>query len=183
MPNYPSITKEDTVASVFAKFNTGVEKPLMLMHQELMRREDSSLTIGQRELIGAYVSGVNSCDYCAGSHSKVAIMYGIEEGLFESLLEDVDKASIEDEIKPILKFVKKLTLSPTKMTRQDVDAVLDAGWDEEGLYDAMMICCTWNFMNRFVFGLGLETNPGQSMRSAMLLKDGYTKIIDRMGLK
>jgi len=183
MPNFPSITTEDTVASVFAKFNTGVEKPLMLMHQELMRRENSQFTVAQRELIAAYVSGVNSCDYCAGSHSKVAVLHGIEEGLFEALLEDVDTAKVENKIKPILKFVKKLTLSPAKIIKSDIDAVLNAGWSEEGLYDAMMICCTWNFMNRFVFGLGLETNPAQSMRSAKMLKGGYTVIIDKFGLK
>jgi len=183
MPNFPSITTEDTVATAFAKFNTGVEKPLLQMHQELMRREDSPFSLAQRELIAAYVSGVNSCNYCAGSHSKVAVLHGIEEGLFETLLEDVDKANIENKIKPILKFVKKLTLSPSEIIQNDTDAVLKAGWGEEGLYDAMMICCTWNFMNRFVFGLGLETNPAQSMRSAKMLKGGYTVIIDKFGLK
>ena len=153
------------------------------MHQVLMRGDDSPFTIAQRELLGAYVSGVVGCNYCAGSHSKVAEKFGIEEGLFAELLEDVDKANIEDKLKPIFKFVKKLTLEPTKMIQDDTNAVLDAGWNERALYDAILICCTWNFMNRFVFGLGLNYNLKQSEESAEILVGGYDMMIKVLGLK
>lgn len=183
MPLFPSISKSDRVVQVLAKFNTGVEKPLMQMHEILMRSDDSPLTIAQRELIAAYVSGIAGCNYCSGSHLLVAQKFGIKEGLFAELLEDIDKASIDDKMKPILKYVKKLTLEPTKMIQNDIDAVLEAGWSERGLYDAMMICCTFNFMNRFVEGLGLDYSPEQSNESAEMLMGGYDKVIERFGLK
>ena len=67
-----------------------------------------------------------------------------------------------------IKFVRKLTLEPTKMIQADADAVFEAGWSERALYDAIIICCTWSFMNRFVEGLGLNVIPEQfSMEGKM----------------
>ena len=36
---------------------------------DLLLRGPSTLTRGERELIAAYVSGLNDCRYCTGSHS------------------------------------------------------------------------------------------------------------------
>lgn len=40
-------------------------------HQIVMRG-DSPLSVAERELVGAYTSGVNSCDLCYGAHKLVA---------------------------------------------------------------------------------------------------------------
>lgn len=183
MPFFPSVPKEERLAYVLARFNTGVEKPLMELHQVLLRGEDSPLSVAQRELIAAYVSGVANCQYCSGIHAMIAEQFGMEEGLIRDLLEDVDSADIEDNFKPILKYVKKVTLEPTKLLHADVDAVFDAGWSERALYDALMVCCTFNFVNRFVSGIGLDVNLEGSKKSSEMLVDGYAQIIDKLGLK
>jgi uncharacterized peroxidase-related enzyme len=183
MPYFPSIEKSDRLANVFAKFNTGVEKPLMQLHQILMRAEDSPFSVGERELIAAYVSGVASCQYCSGSHGKVAEQFGIEAGIIQDLLEDVDKSGVADNLKPIFKFVKIVTLDPTKIVQADIDAVLDAGWSERALYDALMVCCTFSFVNRMVGAIGLEINPDGSQRSLDMLMKGYGNMIDILKLK
>ena len=121
MPYFPSISHNDRLSHVFEKFNIGIEKPLMQMHQVLMRRDDSRFSIAQREMIAAYVSGVSDCTYCYGSHSRTAEIYGVEEGLLTSLLEDIDKADIDSNMKVILKFAKKLTIEPSRIIQKDVD--------------------------------------------------------------
>lgn len=184
MPLFPSISKDERLSQAFAKFNTGIEKPLLELHQVLMRSDDSPFTEGQRELIAAYVSGImNDCGYCATIHTLVAEGFGVQEGLIDSLVEDIESSSIDDKLKPVLRFVKKLTLQPTKMLKSDADAVFNAGWDERALYDALAICCTWNFMNRFVEGLGLEVSTEQYKDSAKMLMEGYDLVIDKFGLK
>ena len=45
--------------------------PLMELAQVLLRG-DSTLSSGERELIAAYVSRQNECEYCAGSHGASA---------------------------------------------------------------------------------------------------------------
>ena len=183
MPLFPSVSTGERLASVFAKFNTGVEKPLLQLHHNLMRNEDSPLSVGERELIAAYVSGIANCQYCTNIHGLVAEHFGVQEGLLVSLLEDIDSADINEDFKAILKYVKKVTIDPTKLIQTDVDDVLEAGWSERALYDALMVCCTWNFMNRLVGGLGLELSPDQYKDSADMLKGGYDTVIKKLGLK
>lgn len=184
MPYFPSINKDERLSFVLAKFNTGVEKHLMLFHEVLMRGEDSPFSIAERELLAAYVSGVmDDCGYCVNIHKLVAIRFGIKDGLLESLVEDIDSADVEDKIKPVLHYVKKLTLHPGKMIQSDTDAVLNAGWSERALYDALMICCNWNFMNRLVEGLGLEVGQEGLRASSEMLAGGYVGIINKVGLK
>lgn len=184
MPLFPSISKEERLSQAFAKFNTGIEKPLLELHQVLMRSDDSPFDPGQRELIAAYVSGImNDCGYCANIHILVAEGFGVKEGLIDSLVKDIDSSSLDEKLKPVLRFVRKLTMEPSKMVKADAEAVFDAGWNERALYDALAICCTWNFMNRFVEGLGLEVNPEQYKDSAKMLMKGYDVIIDKFGLK
>lgn len=149
-----------------------------------MRSDDSPFTVAERELLAAYVSSLlNDCGYCTNIHTLVAIEFGIKEGLMESLMEDFETADIEEKFKPVLRYVKKLTLEPNKMVQADSDAIFNAGWSERALYDAMLICCTWNFMNRFVEGIGLEVEPTQYQEAALMLAKGYAPIIEKFNLK
>lgn len=184
MPNIPSIKKNESLSKVFAKFNTGIEKPLMEFHEVLMRSEDSPFSEAERELLAAYVSGVmNDCGYCLNIHTLVAVEFGAEEDLVERLLKDIDTSGVDEKLKPVLRYVKKLTLTPYKMIDADTEAIFEAGWDERALYDALLICCTWNFMNRFVEGVGIELSPEQYAASAKMLAKGYAPIIEKYNLK
>ena len=183
MPFFPSLGNEDKVPHAFAKFNIGIERPLVDLHQKLMRSEDSPFTVAQRELLAAFVSGTNACKYCAGAHTAVAVELGVEEELITSLLDDIDGADVDENLKPIFKFVKKLTLEPTRMIQSDADNVFDAGWSERALYEAIIITCTWSFMNRFVEGLGLSVVPEQFSMEGKMLSAGYDKVFDHFELK
>jgi len=183
MPLFPSIGVEDKVPHAFAKFNTGIERPIIDMHQILMRSDDSPFTIAQRELLAAFVSGTNSCNYCTGAHSATAMEFGVDESLITALLENIETADIDEKLKPIFRYLKKLTLTPTKMVHADADAAFNAGWSERALYDAIIICCTWNFMNRFVEGVGLSVIPEQFGMEGKMLFAGYDKIFDHFKLK
>ena len=88
------------------------------------------------------------------------------------LIENVDQAPVDEKMKPILRYVRKLTLSPSKMTLTDANAVFAAGWDEQALHDAVSTCALFNFMNRFVDGHGIKGSPEYFAVSAKRLHDG-----------
>jgi uncharacterized peroxidase-related enzyme len=157
MPFIPSFPEDHHLSHVFQNFQTGV-LPLLQYHDDILRGP-GPLTIAERELIAAITSGTNACSFCYGAHSIAAERFGIEEQVMEDLLTDIDAAAVDEKIKPILKYVKKLTEEPSKIIKSDADAVLAAGWSEEALYFAVSVCALFNFMNRIVEGMGVKANP------------------------
>ena len=182
MPFLPSIENQDKVPHVLAKFQNGTQMPLLEFHQALLRG-DSPFSIKERELMAAFVSGVNACQYCYGAHAAVAKLYGVSEPLLTGLLDDIGTSEIDDKLRPVFAYLKKLTLTPTRMTQADADAVLDVGWSEQALYDTVQVCCLYNFMNRFVEGLGLTPIPEQFDFEGQMIKDGgYTSMAGAFGI-
>ncbi|WP_374765070.1 carboxymuconolactone decarboxylase family protein [Yunchengibacter salinarum] len=153
MTFFPSIPDNGHLADVFRTFDKGLE-PLLAFHDAVLRGE-SDLTIGQREMIAAYVSALNDCAFCYNSHRAYAAAFGIDHTVFDRLVDDLDSAPIDEELKPLLSYVRKLTRLPYKMTQDDVDAVLNAGWSESALHDAILVTNLFNFMNRVIFAHGL----------------------------
>lgn len=68
---------------------------LMLRLANEILREESAFSVAERELIFAYVSAQNACDYCRDSHRPVAAAFGIDESVFDELQQDVDGVGID----------------------------------------------------------------------------------------
>lgn len=157
MPVFPSIDGQPGLDKVFQRFPRAV-LPLLEYHDRVLR-DWSPLTVGERELIAAYVSGINACTFCHGAHVVAARAFGIDPDLFEGLVADVASSAVDDRLKPILAYVGKLTRTPALMTDADAAAVYAAGWDEQALFDAISVCGLFNLMNRIVEGSGIKSNP------------------------
>ena len=122
---------------------------------EAAMRGPSPFTQGQREMIAAYVSGLNACAYCHGTHLAVAEACGVAPELVKALLEDIDAAPVEPRMKPILNYARKLTLSPARMTAADAAAIYQAGWGDDAFYSTVVVTALFNFYNRLADGVGL----------------------------
>ena len=97
------------------------------------------------------------------------------------MLSDLDASAIDDKLKPVLRFVKKLTETPSRMVQGDVDAIFDAGWDEDCYHYAVMICGLFNMMNRIMDGYGVKnTAEGRQMRGQLLVDVGYKVVTDAL---
>ena len=172
MSYLPSLPRNAAVRDVFAAF-PDTATHLMAYHQQLLRGP-SPFTVAERELIAAYVSGLNSCRYCHGVHTATAEALGVPEGLLRDLLENIDTADIEAKLRPVLRYVAKLTATPARMTEDDAQSVFAAGWDDRALHDAVSVCAMFNFMNRLVEGLGITAGPDYFREAARRLSTvGY----------
>jgi uncharacterized peroxidase-related enzyme len=142
-------------------------------------RGPSALSPGQRELIAAYVSGLNECRYCHGVHAETAKAYDdISAAAVDRMVDNFETAGFDDRIKPILRFARKLTEKPSSVTDGDAKAVYDAGWDEKALHDAIMVVCCFNFMNRLLEAHGVHGNEAlYRERGPMLKRHGYLPLI------
>ncbi|MFQ5703792.1 MAG: carboxymuconolactone decarboxylase family protein [Gemmatimonadales bacterium] len=151
-----SLPQEGVLLNLFRMF-PDTSLPLIQYHEVLMRGP-SSFTVAERELIAAYVSGINSCSYCHGVHTATAERFGIDEGLLVQLLDDLDTAGIAEKMKPILRYAAKLTRMPSRVTQNDADTIFAAGWSDRALYETVSVCALFNFMNRLVDGLGITAD-------------------------
>jgi uncharacterized peroxidase-related enzyme len=158
MPLFPSLPETPHLADVYKAFPECV-KPLLEYHDALLRGE-SPLTVAERELIAAYVSGLNACDFCFGGHKIYARAFGVEEATIDAIIQDIDTADVDEKLKPILKYVAKLKTLPPKLTTADAKAVYDAGWSERALFDAVQVAALFNYMNRIIEGTGVTFDYG-----------------------
>ena len=158
MPRFPSLAEGDHLEALWRRFPRGVE-PIIALHDAVMRAP-SELDAATRELIAAYVSGLNACAFCYGAHKTMARAFGVDEALVETLVnEGPDAAPVEDRLKPLLAFVRQITLAPAKTTDALAEAVYEAGWSEDALYDATQVAALYAFMNRILDAAGIEPKP------------------------
>lgn len=153
MPLFPSLPASPHLSDIFKAFPEAV-KPLLTYHDILLRGE-SPLTVAERELIAAFVSGLNACSFCFGAHKLYAQVFGIEETVIDALVADIDSAPVDKKLKPLLRYVAKLKDLPPRLTDTDAHAVYNAGWSERALYDAIQITSLFHFMNRIIEGTGV----------------------------
>jgi alkylhydroperoxidase family enzyme len=109
----------------------------------------------------------------------VAQAFGVSEGALNALLDDIGTAPVAHRMKPVLRYVAKLTLTPAKVTPSDAEAVLAAGLEEQALHHAVAVCGLFNLMNRLVDGLGITAGKDYfQVAGRRLADDGYAGLQD-----
>lgn len=173
MALFPSLPTTPHLADVFRAFPDHI-KPIIEYHDLLLRGE-GPLTVAERELIAAYVSGLNACTFCYGAHKLYARAFGVDEAVIDALIADVESAPVDDKLKPILRYVAKLKDLPTRITSADAKAVYDAGWSERALFDAVQVAALFHYMNRVIEGTGVAFDYQQDAPSEDDLKARRTR--------
>lgn len=151
-------------------------RPLSELAEALLRGP-SSLSRGERELIAAYVSGLNECQFCASSHSAFAAAQ-LPEGmpLVAQVRANLDQAQVSGKLKALLRIAGKVQSSGRAVTDAAVAAARDAGASDIEIHDAVLIAAAFCMFNRYVDGLATvaPTDPQAYEQSAeMIVSHGY----------
>lgn len=172
MAFFPSLPGADMKQTLAREPMVGI--PFSQLNEAVMRG-DAPFTAGERELIAAYVSALNACQYCQCEHTALAEAFGLPAGLLEQLLQDVDTAAVSEALRAAVVYARKLTLSPTSLNPADVAAFFAAGHDERALYFVVFVTALFTMSNRIVHGLGLATPGPAGMHEAVerLRHQGY----------
>lgn len=135
-------------------FRPQTAKPLNELADALLRG-DSPLSRGDRELIAAYTSFLNSCQFCHTSHATFAALQ-LDEGwdVIDAVVADVDTAPVSDKVKALLKVAAAVQKGGLHVTDAHIQAARDAGADDVEIHDAVLIAAAFCMFNRYVDGLG-----------------------------
>ena len=141
--------------------------------QEAMRGT-SAWSVGDRELMAAFVSQINACAFCIGAHTATAAMAYHDEAKVSAVLSDLETAPIEEPLRATLRMLGKLTREHA-VTADDMRAVLAAGVSREQIEDALAVSFAFNTTTRLADAFGFFV-PGPNAFEAgakVLLKRGY----------
>lgn len=175
MANLTNLPANATLLDVFKAYpQVGQLANALAQH---VLRAPGALSPAQRELLFAYGSGLNACHFCHGAHVAVAQQLGVDPQIIEGALVSIDTAPVDDRFKPLLGYVKKLTQTPSRVTASDADAVRAAGWSDEALHEAILVCALHNFFNRWVDGTGVDADEAFFQQVGKRLTEvGYVEV-------
>jgi uncharacterized peroxidase-related enzyme len=140
-------------------------------------RQPASITPAMRELIAAYTSYQNECGFCTKAHAATAASLLEDEALVWQALRDLDRSSLSDKDKRLLRFVGKVTKDLSSVQAADVAQLRDAGWDDEAIYFAITTCALFNFYNRWITATGVPemSEEAHQLQGQSIASRGYAR--------
>ena len=147
--------------------------PMGELTQEAMRGP-SAWSVGDRELMAAYISKMNECKFCIGAHSAVAAKAYQDESRVAAVLSELETAPIEEPLRATLRMLGKLTREH-KVDVNDMRALLAAGVSRQQIEDALAVCFAFNTTTRLAdaFEFSMPGPMGFEVGAKYLLARGY----------
>lgn len=158
------------------RFRPETGGPLMDLANALLYAENS-LTRGDRELIAAYVSGLNECDFCASSHSVfAAAQLAGGADLVDQVRCDLDTAPVSEKMRALLGIAAAVRSDGREVTPESVARAREAGASDVEIHDTVLIAAAFCMYNRYVDGLGTiapDDPRGYERAAASIIESGY----------
>ena len=134
----------------------------MYLYKNVLHHADNTFPNWFLEALGTYVSFLNTCTYCYEHHY---------EGM-KRFLNDPEKAlQIRNAIEnnnlnayfnlkemAVFNYAKTLTLTANKIKKQDLGNLREAGYDDGEILEINQVVSYFNYANRTVSGLGVNTD-------------------------
>jgi len=184
-PAVPHITVPEGVPgirSLFA-FRPEVAQPLSVLADVLLHA-DSSLSRGERELIAAYVSSLNDCEFCHNSHAAVASCHlGDDGSTVTAVVRDAYSAPVSPKMKALLAIAARVQRNGHDVRESDIARARGEGATDIEIHDAVLIAAAFCMFNRYVDGLGALTPAdaaGYRDRARYVAEHGYAAILPQL---
>src|ERR1700740_1360047 len=128
--------------------------PLNALAEILLRDDNNTLTRGERELIGAYVSYLNDCFFCQNVHGAMAGHYlGCNIDQVDQIKKDFKSTDLSDKMKALLSIAGSVQKGGKNVTEQQIQEARNAGVTDVEIHDTVLIAPTFCMFNRYVDGL------------------------------
>jgi AhpD family alkylhydroperoxidase len=147
--------------------------PMSRVTQEAMRGP-SAWSVGDRELMAAFVAKINRCEFCTKAHTAVAdLAYGSGRKT-SAVLCDLESAGIDQPLRATLLMLSKLTREHG-IDADDMRAVIAAGASFQQIEDALAVSFSFNIIGRLANAFGFSVPPPRAFEAGAkyLLARGY----------
>ena len=134
----------------------------MALYKNVLHNSENTIPKWFLETIGVYVSELNNCEYCVKHH-----LLGLERLLndsekFNNIQQNLQSKSFckvfDTKYEKALNYAKLLTLKPNLVSKVDFDELLKEGFSEGEVLEINQVTAYFNYANRTVLGLGVNTD-------------------------
>lgn len=93
------------------------------------------------------------------------------------MLADAETARLPEAEKKLFAFLDKVNRDSPRIGPADIEALHEAGWSDEALYDAITVCALFNFFNRWIDASGVHAMSDEAHRMAArrMAQGGYIR--------
>lgn len=155
-------------------FRPETAEPLGALANALLHAPNS-LSRGERELIAAYVSSLNSCTFCHRSHAAIAACH-LGEAFVEQAVASPEHAGLTPKMRALLALAAKVQQGGRAVLPDDVAQARQQGATDVEIHDTVLIAAAFCMFNRYVDGLGATTPEDPAAytdRAALTAQHGY----------
>jgi len=158
-------------------FRPETAKPLNELAEILLHQDNNTLTRGEREMIGAYVSSLNDCFFCQHVHGAMAQHYfQCDMQFIDTIKRDYNAAPISAKLKALLSIAGSVQKGGSHVTTAQVENAKSLGATDRELHDTVLIAAAFCMFNRYVDGLNTWAPQERQVyidRAAMRAEEGY----------
>ncbi len=170
LPNLPGIRGP-------MAFSPATAKPLNELAEILLRDDNNTLSRGERELIGAYVSSLNDCFFCQNIHGALAGHYlELDIPAIDAVKKDYQSTPISDKLKALLSIAGSVQRGGKNVTAAQIEKAKSEGATDKEIHDTVLIAAAFCMYNRYVDGLATwapEDRQYYVNRAPQRAEEGY----------
>jgi uncharacterized peroxidase-related enzyme len=132
-------------------------RAFMAYHDTLMDKAEG-LSKAEREMIVVAVSSRNQCQYCVVAHGAILRIRAKNALIADQIAANWRKADISAKQKAMLEFALKVTDRANEVNDADHEALREAGFDDEAIWDIAAIAAFFGMSNRLANVTNLRPN-------------------------
>jgi len=158
-------------------FRPETAKPLNALAEILLHDENNTLSRGEREMIGAFVSSQNDCFFCQNVHGAMAQHYfQCDMPFIDKIKHNYQSAPISDKLKALLTIAGSVQKGGAYVTADQIEHARTLGATDREIHDTVLIAAAFCMFNRYVDGLNTwapQDRQAYINRAAMRAEEGY----------
>ena len=134
----------------------------MMLYKNVLHHADNEVDKWLLEAIGVYVSLLNRCWNCVDHHfdglkrliddpiRAAAIREALDSERFEGAFSEKEEE--------VFHYARTLTLAPFSLRMNEIEEMWRWGWKDAEILEINQVVAYFNYANRTVLGLGVETS-------------------------
>lgn len=134
-------------------------KARTLTDKDIFYNAKDGLPRAERELAAAATSRFNGCIFCASVHARFATHHSKRHDDVQRLLDEGVDGEQDAAWRAVIDAAVALAATPPRLERGHLDALREAGFDEQAVSDVIHSAAFFNWANRLMLSLGEPTNP------------------------